>query len=286
MVPSYQRKLKLGKIGFLNVQPIYYPLEAGLVPHGFTLVSGTPAELNGLMLQGTLDISVVSSIEYARHPDRYIILPDLSISCRGAVESVLLLSRVPFEDLAEQTILVSKHSHTSVALLHLILSERFGFQPLFHHANCTETLAAGQIPAAMLVIGDEALVLRRLDGYPHRLDLGEAWFSWTGLPFVFALWVIQRKAFESMNGALDDALASLSMAKLWGLMHLNRVCLAALTERILTLDELHDYYQRLSYDLGTEEKAGLKLFFDHLGTLGELRDVPPLRVYPGLACAA
>jgi chorismate dehydratase len=70
-----RKRLSLGKIGFLNVLPIYYPLETGILPHPFSIVSGVPSQLNELMSEGLLDVSVVSSIEYARHPGRYFILP-------------------------------------------------------------------------------------------------------------------------------------------------------------------------------------------------------------------
>lgn len=72
------------------------------------------------MVRGELDLSVVSSIEYARYPERYLILPDLSISCRGPVRSVLLLSQRPIAELSGRTILITSQSHTSVALLKIL----------------------------------------------------------------------------------------------------------------------------------------------------------------------
>jgi chorismate dehydratase len=283
--PSSER-LRLGKISYLNVLPIYYPLESGIISHPFALTSGTPAHLNRLMAQGELELSVVSSIEYARYPERYLILPDLSISCRGPVQSVLLLSQMPVDQLSGQTILVSSHSHTSVALLRILLTMQLGLEVTFSHGSCTEALDRGESPAAMLTIGDEALRLREHSLYPYRWDLGEAWLTWTGLPFVFALWVIQRQAFERWNGVLCGAVESLTSAKEWGRSHLDRICSHAVKEGILDLPELQDYYQCLNYDLNRDEKRGLELFFRYLADLSEISRVPSLKIYSPLACVA
>lgn len=281
-----QDQLRLGRIGYLNVLPIYHPLESGIVPHPFSIVSGTPAYLNRLMAEGDLDLSVVSSIEYARHPERYFILPDLSISCCGAVKSVLLLSRFPMGQLEGRTVLVSTQSHTSVALLKVLFSIHLGMHVLFKPGSCTEVLSSGEAPDAFLAIGDEALRLRDHGLYPYRWDLGEAWHAWTGLPFVFALWVIQRKAVERWNGALESAIETLAAAKFWGRSHLEEVCTLAVQRGLLNTRELHAYYEALGFDLNQGEKKGLELFFRYLLQVGEVREVPCLEIYSPLAYVA
>lgn len=286
MGQSSRNRLKLGRISYLNVLPLYYPLETGVVPHPFSIVPGTPAYLNGLMMKGELDLSVVSSIEYARHPERYLIIPDLSISCRGPVMSVLLLSRVPPNELSGQTVLVSTQSHTSVALIRILLSLHLGVEARFTPGSCTETLARGEFPTAFLAIGDEALRLGRHDLYPHRWDLGEAWNTWTGLPFVFAVWVIQRHTVARGNGDLAEEIASLLEAKKWGLEHIDTICGRALREGILDARELHDYYRRLRYDLGTDEKRGLGLFYEYLAKMGEIPEAPHIESCSPLARVA
>jgi chorismate dehydratase len=286
MGASSSQHLRLGKISYLNVLPIYYPLDTGIISHPFNIVPGTPAHLNRLMVQGDLDLSVVSSIEYARYPERYLILPELSISCRGSVRSVLLLSQIPVEELPGKTILVSSHSHTSVALLKVLLTMQLNMEVAFRNGSCTEALDQGSPPAAMLAIGDEALRLSKHPLYPYRWDLGEAWHAWTGLPFVFALWVIQRKAFERWNGVLGTAIESLSSAKEWGCAHLEEICLHAVEKGILNFRQLQAYYPCLNYDLNSDEKAGLELFYQYLAELSEIKRAPPLQIYSPLACVA
>ena len=91
--------LRMGRIGYLNVLPIYHPLESGILPHDYDIISGPPAVLNTMMARGELHVSSNSCFEYARHPEQYYLIEDLSIGSRGPVMSVLLLSRVPVERL-------------------------------------------------------------------------------------------------------------------------------------------------------------------------------------------
>jgi len=279
-------QLKLGKIGFLNVLPIYYPLESGFISHPFRIVSGTPAHLNQLMAHGDLDLSVVSSIEYARHRERYYVLPDLSISCRGVVKSVLLLSQIPVPELSGKEILVSAQSHTSIALLKILFSVHLGSNVTCISGNCSDALTSEELPTAFLAIGDEALRLRNHDLYPYRWDLGEAWHSWTGFPFVFALWVIQRKAVEKWNGSLQRAVETLLAAKQWGADHRQVICVEAAKKRLLSRVELQEYYHCLDFNLDSTQQNGLRFFYEHLANIGEIPTVPRLEIFSPLACVA
>ncbi len=80
---------RIGRIGYINCAPVYGAIDRGIValPPGGELVTGTPAELNDLLVAGELDVSVISAIEYARHAKDLVLLPDLAISCDGPVRS-------------------------------------------------------------------------------------------------------------------------------------------------------------------------------------------------------
>ncbi|MGA1781650.1 MAG: MqnA/MqnD/SBP family protein, partial [Planctomycetota bacterium] len=106
--------MRVGRIPYINTYPVYGAIDRGLVPLDGTLVDGVPTALNRRMADGTLDVSVVSAVEYARDAERYLLLPDLAISCDGPVRSVLLFSSAPAEELAGQHVLVSRSSMTSV----------------------------------------------------------------------------------------------------------------------------------------------------------------------------
>jgi chorismate dehydratase len=280
------RSLTLGRIGYLNVLPIYYPLEAGMVSHPFTIVSGSPAQLNGLAAQGLLDLSAVSSVEYARHPERYVLVPNLSISSRGPVGSVLLLSQIPIEELAGRPVLTTAQSHSSALLVRILFSLRLGINPDYRTGHPAEALANGNPPLAMLLIGDDALRFRNHPSYPYCWDLGEVWHAWTGLPFVFGVWVIQRAALELPDNCLQIAVDSLLKAKDWGCTYLDQICRQALLHGLLDYEELYRYYQGLRFHLGAVEEEGLRAFFRCLTEIGEISQVPPVEFYSPMARVA
>src|SRR5258705_2870619 len=87
------------------------------------------------MARGALDISVISAVEYARDAARYLLLPDLAISCDGPVRSVMLFSRRPAGALDESRVLVSRSSMTSVALLELMFEQVWHASPAFVPAD-------------------------------------------------------------------------------------------------------------------------------------------------------
>jgi len=279
-------ELRLGRIGFLNVLPIYYPLEAGIIAHPFEIIAGVPSELNQLCAAGALDISPVSSIEYARRAALYYIVPDISISSAGEVKSVLLLSRMPVERLSGKTVLASSKSHTSVGLLKVLCRLRYGVDLRFETGGCPDYTSGTVLPDAYLTIGDEALRLGRSGLFPYVLDLGEAWFEWTGLPFVFAVWVMRRDTVTEKNGRLRHAIEALLSAKRWGNANIGIICRQAATTGLLGVPELEEYYKCLKFDLDERGRKGLELFYSYLFKAGELEAVPRLETFPPLPFVA
>lgn len=271
-----QPALRLGRIGYLNVLPIYYPLEEGIVPNAFTTYSGPPAELNRIMARGELDLSAASSIEYARHPERYLLLPGLAIGSQGPVQSVLLLSRRPMARLEGATILVSSETHTSAALLRILLARHLGLRTGFVSGEIRTALASGTPPEAFLAIGDEALRYRRHPDYPVQLDLGQTWLEWTGLPFIFGIWVASRASAAAGREAVETGARLLLEAKAWGQAHLDFFAEHVAGQGILTLSELASYFRGLVYDLGPREREGLCCFFEQLALSGEIPEAPDL----------
>ncbi len=270
-------KVRLGRIGYLNVLPIYYPLEQGDIEHNFSLVYGTPAELNEMIRKGMLDISVVSSIEYARHHDRYIILPDLSISARGRVKSVLLLSQIPIEDIS--VIHITPHSHASAVLMEILMNEVFrkdckfvqSARPLWQ----SKTLSR---PEAYMAIGDEALYWSKNGEYPYHYDLASLWWKWTKKPFVFALWVCRKEAFLQNPDIIVSCVETLINAKLHGLKNLHKTLEQASGTTFLTLSEMQEYFSLLDYNLDTSNIDGLTEYFSLLVKRSSIEKMPPINI--------
>ncbi len=282
MLPLSPAPIRLGRIGYLNVLPLHYPLEQGILKPDtpFELVSGPPAELNVLMDQGRLDLSGCSCIEYARHPEKYLIVPDLAIGSRGPVQSVLLISRTRPEELDGASVLVSAQSHTSAALVDLLLRQHVGVSPRYRTGDATALLATGERPQAILCIGDEALNLRRHPDYPHRMDLGEAWRQWTGLPFIFGLWIARRESACARREEIKAGARLLIHAKKWGQANLDRISAVAARGSILSETEMRSYFDGLVYDLGLEELDGLRLFYERLAEAGVIPAPPELAFLP------
>ena len=278
-----QDKLRLGRISYLNVLPIYHPLEAGILPHPFEIVPGCPAELNKRMAAGELDMASVSCIEYARHPERYLLVPDLAIGSCGPVQSVLLLARTPVENLADRTVLVSSETHTSAALLKVLFTQHFRIPVKYRTGDATALLDAGEYPAAVLAIGDEALSLRNHPAYPHRLDLGEAWRHWTGLPFIFGIWAVRR----DLGASLGRPWELLLEAKAWSRTHMDRILDRAASGGPLKRHQLETYFRGLVFDLGPRELQGMARFFACLAAQGLIPAAPePEFAGPARALAA
>ena len=276
--------MRVGRIPYVNCYPVYGAIDRGVVPLGGTIVTGVPSALNRRMAEGALDISVVSAVEYARDARRYLLLPDLAISCDGPVRSVMLFSRCPAEELGGKRVIVSRSSMTSVALVELLFENVWHARPDFvaGDAEMSDIASFDREPhEARLVIGDAALVLRGearphvldsthasgLPSYPFAYDLGETWKSWTGLPFVFAVWVAQRTA------PVAEALgihASLITSRDWGLEHLPALATQASEATGVSEPVCLEYLSGLDYGLSYEHLAGLTEFFRRLVAAGRV----------------
>ena len=264
--------MKIGRIPYINCYPVYGAIDRGIVNLDAELVDGVPTDLNRKMASGALDISVVSAVEYAREADRYLLLPDLAISCDGPVRSVMLFSTRPASELTSRDVIVSKSSMTSVALLELLFENVWHSRPRFvpGDAEVKDVVIAGSHFAdARLVIGDAALVLgsNHRDRYPFVYDLGQTWKDWTGQPFVFAVWVAQRAT--DVKEALV-AHASLITSRNWGLQHLSELAEQAHKATGVARDVCGEYLSGLDYGLSYPHLAGLTEFYRRLVERGRI----------------
>ncbi len=278
-VQSLKAPLRMGRIGYLNVLPIYYPLESGRIAHEFEMVAAPPAVLNSMMARGELHISSISCFEYACNPEQYYVIDDLSIGSRGPVMSVLLLSSCPIQDLDGQDILITGETATSSALLRLLLQQQYGITATFTVGNVSQCLATGKAPKAFLAIGDEALRLRNHEAYPYKLDLAESWRTWTGLPFIFGLWVVSRKAADAKLFSQDPT-KLFHEARAWSFSHMDVILDLTQHGCPLSREELSTYYhQGLLYTLREDELKGLQLFYAKLAQEGMIKESPALEFY-------
>src|SRR5207249_10909916 len=117
LVARGRRRMRLGRIGYINGNPVYGATDRGAVPVPAELGTGTPAELNDLLVAGELELSVISAVEFARHSDALQLLPGIGITSDVPVKSVALFIRRPVGQLDRRTVLLTASSRTAVALL-------------------------------------------------------------------------------------------------------------------------------------------------------------------------
>ncbi|MFC1769467.1 menaquinone biosynthesis protein [Nitrospirota bacterium] len=292
-------RLRIGKIPYINIKPIFHMLENEIAPDKYEFVTGYPSELNRMLKHGELDIGPSSSIEYLRDRAIYDYIKGHSISARGPVKSILLISRVPIESLDGQEIFMTHQSETSVALLKIILEK-------FYCYNCSYSITdapvgdALQKHSAYLSIGDEALasvqeansveasaieahlietggkstlIETGEKGKHYRVctinqqafyvyDLSELWYARTGLPFVFALWTLKKELAKNNPEAVAEFTRDLDAARDLAMKRLPEI--SQLPGLALSPKEALMYWEGMIFTLPDECLRGLELFSSNL----------------------
>ncbi len=268
--------LKLGHILYSNCFPPHAGIVLRKVAFPFKLVEGIPTQLNRLLSEGTIDVSPSSSIEYAVNKGRYLLLPDLSITSNSKVMSILLESKVPIEELANRVVALTTASATSVVLLRILLEIRYGVSPryILYEQGAEDPSERAD---AILTIGDLAIQRAATSAYPHCYDLGDLWHTFTGLPFVFALWQVNdRKNIHNDLARLYDIIME---SRAYGLSHLEELAETSAGKFNIPADVLLKYWNLFSYRLGEKEKKGLVAFYGYATEIGAIEAVTELRFW-------
>jgi chorismate dehydratase len=244
--------MRLGRISYVNMAPIFFGLEAEVEE-----VSGVPTDLNERLLAGEIDLAPISSIEYGRHAERLRILPRLCVSSEGAVDSIQLVSRAPLASVT--SVAVTPESATSAVLVRVLLPD-------------AEQVPLDENADAKLLIGDAALKSMFEDPTPH-FDLGRLWLERTGLPMVYAVFACADPPADGvaeLEGCFLSALRSNRAEP-------ERLAREASARYGYPPGFLARYFEKLRYRFGPRERAGLLSFFELAVEAGELSRVPELR---------
>lgn len=252
--------IRLGRIGYVNMAPVFYRLDAEVEE-----VVGVPTELNRALLEGEIDVAPISSIEYARHADRLRLLPRLCVGSEGAVDSIQLVSRLPLEQV--RTVAVTPESATSVVLTKVLLPE-------------AEHVPLDEPADARLLIGDAALKSAFEDPTPHH-DLGRLWLERTGLPMVFAVWAAREPVAEGMAELEQALVESVRLAR----AEPEALAFEASERYGYPPGFLARYFEKLRYRFGPRERAGLYTFLELAYDAGLLAEVPEFRFVNGVKVA-
>ncbi|MCL5773966.1 MAG: menaquinone biosynthesis protein [Firmicutes bacterium] len=259
-------KVRLGRIDYINVLPIYFLIERNSGDKNLELVKENPRALNELLFSGRLDISPISSIEYARHQNDYFLVNDLALSALGAVRSVLLFSQEPLEKLLEKKVAVTSSSATSGALLRIIFNLRFGRDIHLTRGISSTERVMKEYPAALL-IGDEALRVKMSNGL-KCYDLGELWHKMTGEKMVYALWAVRRRSYAKIKERIEKVVEDLRNSRDYGIIHPELIAKEANRITGFPVDFLKKYFTSLEFNLDDKTKKGLITFYKYASDLG------------------
>lgn len=270
--------IRIGQIEYANCTPIFAALHDSFDCGPYRFVRGVPAQLNAMLRREEIDVCPSSSFEYGKSPESYLLLPGISISSIGPVKSVLLFSRLPIEELDNRPIALTTESDTSVNLLRIILARQFGFSNRFERSPLPLPEALKEY-SALLLIGDAALRERIVDRGLFVYDLGELWLAFTGLPFVFALWMVTRRAAEQKRGEVQALVERLLYAKERAYHSYGKIAEESREVAWMGRDALVDYWRTISYDLTPRHLEGVATFFRYAWELGLIEVEPEIRIF-------
>jgi len=242
--------VRIASVPFVNAQPLTWGFLRGPYKGIFEVSQVPPSRIPDLLRTNKVDIGLIPSIEYLRLPGVEF-LPQIGIASKRRVRSVILVSRVPLEEI--RSVALDSNSRTSAALLKILLRRR-GLHDVRYDEHAPVLRQMLLEHDAALLIGDAALTAD-VTGL-HVLDLGAEWFTQTRLPFVYALWAARPGV------VVPDGVRPFIESRRQGMSNIPSI--AALEGRRLRLPvESIESYLRTSihYYLGSEEQRGLELFF-------------------------
>ena len=262
--PTDSPKLRIGHMPYANSLVFYSQLPSDKVE----LITLPPRNMADAMKQGQLDAGPLPIYEVLKMGDAVVPLGDLGVATDGEAHSVLLFSGVSVDQLSGRRIAVTAHTSTSVQLLRILMRDHWKI-------NDVRLVGPNDPSDAALVIGDEALALRRANLPTRRLydyvyDLAGEWKSLTGMPFVFARWVARRDADIGQLGAMLSASFRDGMARVGELS--SSVSITGYDAR-----DIRDYIRNFTYMLGPAEIEAIDEFRIRLNNLPEWS--PPVMTY-------
>jgi chorismate dehydratase len=251
--------LNVGLMPYLNSALFYFRMAAGAPGNGVVLHPMVPTVMAQAAAEGGLDAGPIPLVDCFKLEESFEPLGGFCIATTERARSILLFSRAPVEELGGRVVGVTDETSTSARLLRVLLRHRYGIvEPRY--------VGLDEAHDAFLLIGDGALKQRRgVPGYPHRYDLGEVWRRWTGLPTVFALWIVRKSVPQAEKEALREAIAH-SIQEGWGQWEE----LAAQRPHLgMTAADVEEYLTGFSFVVGPPEREAISRFRSLLSTLAE-----------------
>jgi chorismate dehydratase len=242
------QKIRVGAVSYLNTKPLIFGFQQGEMKDKMELIIDYPANIAAFLINDQIDVGLVPVAIIPLLKEHHVIA-DYGIACDGEVASVCLFSDVPLEEI--KSIYLDYQSRTSVELLKILLKEHWKISPeLITGTQKFENEIKGT--TAGLVIGDRAFTQRLKSKYMY--DLGLAWKEMTGMPFVFAAWISNKKLPE-------DFIAKFNEANLLGLKNLDEV----ITQNPYSNFDMKAYYtENIKFNLEPGMFTAMDMFLSKL----------------------
>ncbi len=248
--------MKIGRIPYLSCEPFYFDMQR----RGMVLYDMEPSALAGAAVQGEIDAGPVPLADCFRLEDTFRCLSGFCVATIRQAGSVVLHSKRPIEALSGARIGIMGAAATSFRLLQVLLCLKHQVQP--------QAYVTLEDPYdAFLLVGNEGLHQRRgVREYPHTYDLGEEWHQWTGLPFVFARWLVPNDLDSQKVAELEEALYVSLQDWADGLFRFP----AGRKDLLLHPRDILEYTQGIRYFIGVPEQRAADLFRHYLAQLDTL----------------
>jgi chorismate dehydratase len=266
------KRLRISAISYLNTAPLMWDFEHGEAGSAFDFSYTLPSQCARDLASGAADIGIIPAAAYTSIRGLKII-PGVAIASKQEVRSILLVSKVPLEQV--RTVALDTSSLTSVALLKILFARFWRGKPKFSSMEPDlETMLASH--DAALLIGDPALLVDRSRYLTH--DLAEEWIRFTGRPFVFAFWAMRRGALTSVPPGLDVArVFQSSRDHGLGEPALAEIVPTWAARLNLSREEIRHYLlENIHYYLDSACLEGMHLFYRYAQECGALAAAPGL----------
>ncbi|WP_425802154.1 menaquinone biosynthetic enzyme MqnA/MqnD family protein [Desulfitobacterium sp. Sab5] len=269
--------LRIGHNQNTNMLPMFYFLSQG--NPDLDWVIGQPTTHNKLLAEGKIDLAPISAFSYGEHWRDYAILPDLSVSTKGRVGSILLFTKYPLKELDGRKVALTSHSATSVNLLKIILKEFYHCMPeyVIMDAGLSEMMAEAD---AGLLIADQAIQASLSKPEAQIIDLGEEWFRQTGCPMTFSVWAYPKYLIHEKGEEIRNIHELLISGRNKALNHMDEIVNTCVQMLGATSDFWVDYFNQFSYTLDSELQRGLSRYFEYCVKYGQLEEQPEILIWP------
>jgi chorismate dehydratase len=241
-------EIVIGTVPYLNACPLVDWFHFDGRDRGVSVVDAVPSALATLIKSGDVAVGLVSTLQAIVDPSMHV-LDGVGVAATGKVESVRLFSKCPITSI--ETIALDSSSNTSNVLLQILMIKRYGKSCVYthHQPNLASMTSCSD---AALLIGDNGYA--EIDEYPYVYDLGQEWFEYTGLPFVYAVWTsrapITAELMDLLNQACD-----------WGTAKLDFLAEARALKHGTTVPRaLHYFNEVMQYRLRQSHRDGLALY--------------------------